>query len=188
MQFNRSSYWWTRGAKRMAALSPIWIVALSGHLWAGTISLQINSLGGNVFQYQFAPAGFDLLKNQEIDIRFDPAEFSSLFSGSAGNDFHLTLLQPNNPVGAFGDYSILATTDHASLAGIFSVEVIALQSVPPAELPFLVHQFDSGGQRILGSIDSGEVGAAAVPEPGGWLLSGTALALSGILRVLRRRS
>jgi hypothetical protein len=172
----------------MFMLAPIWALCFSGSLRAGTIMAQVTSLGASQFEYQFTLQGFDLLKNQEIDIRFNPAAFSSLFDGVAGSDFHLILLQPNNPVGAFGDYSIMATVDHASLSGPFLVDVTALQAPPPANLPYVVHQFDSSGQRILGAIGSGEVNASAdAPEPAGVWLAGAALLLCG-MRLRSRRS
>jgi hypothetical protein len=161
----------------------------SGSLRAGTISAQVTSLGANQFEYQFILQGFDLLKDQEIDIRFNPAAFGSVFNGVAGSDFHLTLLQPNNPVGAFGDYSILATVDHASLSGPFRLDVTALQASPPVNLPYVVHQFDSSGQRILGAIESGEVTPfATAPEPGGLWLAGATLILCSLSRGIRSRS
>jgi hypothetical protein len=176
------------GVRLMFVLAPIWGVFSSSPLRGATILAQVTGLGSNQFEYQFTLQGFDLLKNQEIDIRFNPAAFASLFNGDAGSGFQLILLQPNNPVGAFGDYSIMATVDHPSLSGPFTVDVTALQATPPSNLPYIVHQFDSSGQRILSAIGSGEVApSATAPEPGGFWLAGATL-LCGALRVTRSRS
>jgi len=183
MQFNRRVSQWIRGATRTFAL-PAWTVLLAASSWAGTIPFDVSNQGGNVYRYQFFPSGFDLLKFQEIDIRFDPSLFGGLINGVADSDFHLSLLQPNNPIGAFGDYSALALVDHPSLAGPFSVDVTWLGTGSPGELPFLIHQFDTSGQLIVGTIAAGTVGS---PEPAGWLLSGAAVALGGLLRGIRRR-
>jgi hypothetical protein len=159
-------------------------VLLAGHLSAGTVSFQLVNQGGNVYRYEFFPNGLGLLRNQELDIRFDPSLFGSLFNGVADADFKLVLLQPNNPIGTFGDYSALALVDNPSLAGPFSVDVRWFGTGVPDGLPFIIHQFDSSGQLIIGTISTGTVG---VPEPSGWLLSAASFTLVGFLSTVRRR-
>src|SRR6266540_1614659 len=110
MQTNRSSSRCTL-AKAVVVLLPLWATLLAGQLSAGTILYDVTSQGGNVYRYEFVP-NVVLLANEEIDIKFDPTLFGNLFNGVAGADFKLSLLQPNNPPGAFGDYSILALVDH----------------------------------------------------------------------------
>jgi len=169
---------------KWALVLPLMIAVQPMELAAGNILVQVTNQSGNVYQYQFSPTGMTFSQNQEFDVRFDPGLFGSIFSGVADSDFRLSLLQPNNPVGAFGDYSALALVDNPSLAGPFSVDVTWLgQGVPLATLPFEIHQFDASG-RIVATLDSGLVGA---PEPAEWLLSGGALLLSGLLRSARRR-
>lgn len=159
--------------------------ALQVKLTAGTIQLYRSNDGGSVYTYQFVPSGFTLVRNEEIDIRFDPLLFGSLFNGVASSDFRLTLLQPNNPDGAFGDYSALSLVDNPPLTGTFSVDVTWIGPGPPLSggLPYVIHQFDQSG-RIVATLDSGTVGT---PEPAGWVLSGIGAALGGLLRGLRRR-
>lgn len=169
---------------RAAFLLPLWTILLAGQLSAGTVLFDVVNQGGNVYRYDFFPSGLGLLHNQELDIRFDPALFGGLFNGVAGSDFKLSLLQPNNPVGAFGDYSALALVDNPSMAGPFSVDVTWLSAGTPGELPYIIHQFDSSGQRILGAIGSGTL---AAPEPAGWFISVMGVAVIGVLRARRLR-
>lgn len=172
-----------RGARR-AILLLLWPILLAGQLSAGSVLFDVVNQGHNVYRYEFFPSGLTLLQDQELDIRFDPALFGSLFNGVASSDFRLSLLQPNNPVGAFGDYSALSLVDGPSMTGPFSVDVTWLGTGMPGELPYIIHQFDSEGQRILGAIGSGTV---ASPEPAGWFLSVMGLALIGVLRTGRSR-
>src|SRR5678816_2834817 len=76
-------------------------------LTAGSIWFITTSLGGNSYRYDYA-INYSLLQNQEVDIRFDPALYTGLNNATANSDFRLALLQPGNPSGAFGNYSILA--------------------------------------------------------------------------------
>ena len=186
MQFNRQRYRRFRSAKRIVFALTVWIILQAPASWAGTIVLQVTSLGSNIFRYQFSPSGFDLLKNQELDIRFDPLQFQGLFNGVADSDFRLTLLQPNNPIGAFGDYSTLALTDDPPFQGPFRVDAIALSANPPQNLPYVVRQFDSTGQLITGSLGGGVAAAVGAPEPAGLILAGAGLAIVFIVKTKRR--
>ena len=185
MQSNKRRSRWCHGAKQALFLLPLSTILLAGQLSAGAIAFDVTNQGGNVYRYEFFPSDLGLLKYQEIDIRFDPTLFGGLFNGVADTDFRLSLLQPNNPVGAFGDYSALALVDNPSLAGPFSVDVTWLSTGSPGGLPYLIHQFDSDGQRIIGTIGSGSLVGA--PEPAGWLLSVVGFAIIGALRAVRPR-
>jgi hypothetical protein len=156
-------------------------IALSaGSLTAGTIWSTTTSLGGNSYRNDYS-FNFSLLQNQEVDIRFDPALYSGLNNGTANSDFRLSLLQPGNPSGAFGDYSILALIDNPSLVGPFSVEFMFLGAGLPGAQPYFVHQFDPTGHNIIGTLESGNT----APEPASWLLAGVGLFVSGLLRRTR---
>jgi hypothetical protein len=172
------------GSARRALLLTLGTILLAGPLSAGSVLFDVANQGGNVYRYDFFPSGLGLLQNQELDIKFDPAFFGSLFNGVAGSDFRLSLLQPNNPVGAFGDYSALALVDNPSVAGPFSVDVTWLSTGTPGELPYIIHQFDPTGQRILGAISSGSL---TTPEPACWFLSVVGFAMIGVLRTGRPR-
>lgn len=184
MQTNDRGIRWCRGVKRSLILLPLWTTLLAGQLAAGTVQYQLSDLGGNVFRYEIFPSNMGLLKYQELDIRFDPTLFGSLFNGVADSDFLLLLLQPNNPPGAFGDYSALALVDNPSLAGPFSVDVQWLGAGVPGGLPFFIHQFDPSGSSIVKTIGEGSVES---PEPASWLLGGMGLVIGGVLRTVRRR-
>jgi len=142
----------------------------------------VTSQGGNVYRYEFVP-NVVLLANEEIDIKFDPTLFGNLFNGVAGADFKLSLLQPNNPPGAFGDYSILALVDHPGLAGPFSVDVTWLSTGSPGSLPYVIDQFDVTG-RLIGTVEAGTLGA---PEAGARLLCLLGVGMIGVLRFTWRR-
>ena len=178
---------WCRSVKRSLFLLPLWTILLAGQLTAGSVHYQVVDLGSSVFRYEFVPINLGLMQFQELDVQFDPALFGSLSNGVADGDFRLMLLQPNNPLGASGDYSVLALIDNPSLAGPFSVDVNWLGSGIPGSLPFFIHQFDASG-RILDTIDSGSLGAAGpveAPEPASWLLGGSGLVIGGLLRMVR---
>ncbi|MBS1855791.1 MAG: PEP-CTERM sorting domain-containing protein [Acidobacteria bacterium] len=151
----------------------------TGQLMAGSILFQVTSLGSNAYRYDYT-IDYSLLRNQEIDIRFDPALYAGLSNGIANSDFTLSLLQPGNPAGAFGDYSLLALIDNPSLAGPFGVQFTYLGAGEPGRQPYLVHQFDPTGQNIIATLDAGFT--ATVPEPATWFLVGAGLSISGILR------
>jgi hypothetical protein len=143
-----------------------WAGISTSRLIAGTIYLDATPLAPNTFRYEYTFRNFNLLMNQEIDIRFDPAYYVSLSNGIASSDFALLLLQPDNPPGTFGDYSARALMDHPSMQGPFSVDV-RLRGFDPPPQPFFIHQFDPSGTNVILTIGSGTV---TTPEPGNWTL------------------
>jgi PEP-CTERM motif len=176
-----------RSLRFQTVVRPVLLLAVAmalsaGPLTAGTIWFTTTSLGGNSYRYEYA-INFSLLQNQEVDLRFDPALYTGLNNGTANSDFQLALLQPGNPSGAFGDYSILALIDNPSLVGPFSVEFMFLGAGLPGGQPYFVHQFDPTGQNIIGTLASGNT----APEPSSWLLAGVGLVVSGLLRRTRSR-
>src|SRR5512140_131833 len=56
-------------------------------------------------------SGITLLADQEVNIRFDPAVYGALSNPHAGPGFDVLLFQPNQPPGAFGDFSALSMSD-----------------------------------------------------------------------------
>lgn len=89
---------------------------------AGPIITYQVSTAGSLYRYTYALSGFDFLTNQELDITFDPLLYGPLSNGVATAGYSLLLFQPNDPPSAQGDYSLLATTNHPSTTGIFSVD------------------------------------------------------------------
>lgn len=150
----------------------------SASLHAGTIGISVSPDGAGVYKYTYTISGFTLSANQDLDIQFDPAVYLALSNGVADSDFHLALLQPNNPPGTFGDYSIMALVNNPSLAGPFSVDVTLQQGVqsPPASQPFVIEQFSADG-KFMSNIGSGTAGA--VPEPPTGLMVLMAGAMTG---------
>jgi len=159
------------------------VFATSGN--AGTIQFVATPSGPNAYFYSFSISGFDLLTNEAIDIRFDPSIFLSLSNGFAPNTFHLAVLQPNNPPGAFGDYSALALVDHPSVAGPFTVNAVLQPGAAiPARQPFEIDQFNGSGQ-LLSVITMGIASEAPEPSSAG-LLAAAGILLVASSRILRR--
>src|ERR1700730_12481356 len=99
---------------------------LSVNLSAATIDFSVSTVGVNpsgetLYRYLYSLAGVSLLNNQEVDIRFGPVLYGTLSNGVAPAGFNLQLLQPNNPPGASGDYSVLALLNNPPVSGVFSV-------------------------------------------------------------------
>jgi hypothetical protein len=171
---------------------------LEGRVDGETIVSTVTSVGSNLFQYSYTFTGFNLLANQELDIQFDPNVYSSLSAGVANGQtcsgpsttctvggFKLAWLQPNNPPGSTGDYTLVSdgTTD-PTLSGTFTVDASLISgSTPPCCQPFFVYQLNSSG-LTLGTIGSGEVNG---PEPGSGFMIATAAVLVGIGCIVRGR-
>jgi hypothetical protein len=131
-------------------------------------------------KFTFELHDITLLAFHELDIRFDGSIFKSLFAGQAGPDFDLLLIQPNNPPGAFGDYSLLALVDNPSLASPLSVGALMNPAAKVKSLPYFINVLDpENGFRVLQTLASGSVTTGArisdTPEPG--TLAAAAVAL-----------
>jgi len=161
---------------------PLWILLLAGQLSAGTVWYQATSLGSNFYRYDYT-IDYNFLQYQELDIKFDPTLYSNLTNGVASSDFNLVLLQPNNPSGTSGDYSLLALIGNPTLAGPFSVKFMFLGAGEPGSQLYFINQFDPSGQNLIDTIESG----STVPEPANWLMAGAGLIVSGMLRGVRNR-
>jgi hypothetical protein len=176
------------GSRLSLALAAM-VFSLAGTARAGTVEYDFSAVGSNLYRYSFILADMALNSHQALEIRFDPAIYASLTDGVAGSDFSLTLLQPNNPPGTFGDYNVLALTDNASLQGPFGVAVSFVGAVQPGSQSFVINQFDEAG-KYLSTIDSGITTAVtgSVPEPDTTLLVQAVLLAGGAWWGLRRRS
>src|ERR1700738_2666808 len=75
----------------------------AGGLHAGSIQFDVTPTGGNIFRYDYLVTGFVFQRNEQLDIRFDPARYGVLSNGVAPSGFSVTLLNPNNPPGNPGD-------------------------------------------------------------------------------------
>lgn len=170
----------------------LWSGFLAGTLPAATIGFQVSDVGQNLHRFTFLASNIAFQANQELDIRFDPAQFGTLSNAVVGSGFSLLLFQPNNPPGAFGDFGGLALVDNPSLAGPFSVDFTFLGPGAPGAQPFFINQFDRNG-NFVATIESGftklDAGSTAVaPEPSSFLLGGMGLLLGGAWWSVKRRS
>jgi len=157
-------------------------------LQAATIGFTVSPLGGTSFRYTYDFTGLSLQANQEVDLRFSPALYSTLTNGIAGADFSLAVFQPNVPPSAFGDYLALAVINNPSLIGPFRVDVTFLGTGTPGSQAFFINQYDSTG-NFVGVIDSGTTTPPGgnTPEPANWLLGAAGLIFIGIAGTRRHR-
>ena len=157
---------------------------------AATIDFTVTKLpAAGQFRYNYTVSGVDFLANQALDIQFAASLYSGLMNGVAGTGFQVLLLQPNNPPGVAGDYIALATLDHPSLAGPFSVDFTFLGTGTPGAQPFTIDQYSPSGM-FVSTITSGTTtprGGVGVPEPGGFALSFLGLIVGGGWWLARRQ-
>lgn len=161
----------------------VWAGLLAVSLPAGTIQFESSPIGQNAFRITYSVSDITFLANQELDIRFDPQLYGTMSNGVAPAGFDLLLLQPNNPLGAFGDFSALALTDLPALSGVFSVDVIVLAGRPGAQ-PFEIHQLNQQGV-IESTVSRGTT--VVVPEPSTFWPVGFSLLIGSVACVVRRR-
>jgi len=144
---------------------------------AATIEYQLSVLPTpGQYRYTYTIEG-TFSQNQVIDIQFDPTLYGSLFNGQAGSDWNLLVFQPNIPLGAYGDYSILALINNPSVAGTFSVDFTYLGTGDlGGPQMFTVDQYDANGNYISNVTTSSTIVAYdSVPEPTGVAFSSIGL-------------
>lgn len=181
-----------RMAKRVL---PVMLAAFSGigTLAAATIQYEVAELGTpGAYRYTYTVSG-RLDKNQEIDIRFDPAIYTNLRNGVAGSDFDVLLFQPNNPPGAFGDFSALALVDNPLLLP-FLVDVTYLGVGLPGPQLFFINTYQTLSTGEAGNFIGSEMGVttpvgggSGIPEPGTFSISAIGAAVGGACYFRRRR-
>ena len=177
----------------MKLFIPVLAAALSvaGSVSAATIiQYTVTQLPGVAkYRYNYSVSGITFQANQDFDIQFPAALYSSLINGVAGSDFTLNVFDANNPPGVDGDYSALAKVNNPSLAGPFSVDFMFLGSGRPGAQNFTIDQFDANGNFVQ-TISSGTTvlggGGSNVPEPGGVTLSLLGLIAGAVWRTARR--
>jgi len=144
---------------------PLLAALVTASLHAGTIEFQVIDLGSGMDRYVYTITGFTLLQHQEIDLQFDATMFSNLMNPQASSGFSAVLLQPGNPSGAPGHYSLVATMDSPPLTGPFTVDFTFTGSGTPGAQPFAINQLDDNDVNITSVISSGTTTPLAVPEP-----------------------
>ncbi len=176
---------------RMKLFIPVLAAAscLAGSLSAATIQYTVTQLPGAAkYRYNYTVSGITFQANQDFDIQFPAALYSSLINGVAGSDFTLNVFDANNPPGVDGDYSALAKKNNPSLAGPFSIDFTFLGSGQPGAQIYLIDQFDANGNLISSSAPAMTVpgGGSTVPEPAGVTLSLLGLIAGAVWRTARR--
>jgi hypothetical protein len=177
----------------------LWVGLTAVSLSAGTVSYDFSVLpyappadspaGSSVLQLTYLLSNFTFEANQELDIQFDPSQYGTMSSGQAPSAFELNLFQPNNPPGAFGDFSAFTATG-ASVSGPFSVDVVYFGSGTPGPQAFSVDQFNADGS-FASEVTSGFTtpdSNSAVPEPGSCWLGGIGLMVGAGWWLIRHRS
>jgi hypothetical protein len=133
-------------------------------------------------------SGITLLANQELDIVFSAALYTTLSNGVVSSGFDLMLLQPNNPPGAPGHFSALALSNIGVVPGPWSVDFLFNGPGTPGSQPFFINQYDASG-RFITTLESGTTqNSAQVPEPGTFMLLGLVVIGCGVGWAVRRRN
>jgi hypothetical protein len=172
------------------SLSILFSAVLPSSASAGIISYEVNQLGSTLsgttaYRISYTLQDLSFMVNQELDIRFDPAIYLTLSNPVVPAGFDVLVIQPNNPPGAYGDFSAMALFDRPAVSGVFSVDVISTGR--PGSQPFQINQLTVDGRLQL-KLDSGAtLDAAAVPEPVTLSLVGLALVAGGLAARTRAR-
>lgn len=182
------------GARRARNMrTKLWLLILGGlsavSAFGGSIiQYDVANLGGNKYSYTYSLSGLAFQAYQELDIRFDPALYSTLSNASVGNGFQGLILQPNNPPGAAGIYSAFTTTAIASPAGIFSVDFLYLGAGQPGPQEYYINLYDMDGYRVATTTSGWTTPNSAVPEPSSFWLAAGGLLMGVAVYTARRRS
>ena len=156
---------------------------------AAAISYSSQPLGAansdsGTYRLTFDVRGVSFQAGQELDIRFDPSVYRVLSNAAGPSGFDILLIQPNNPLGAFGDFSALALRDFQSTSLRFSLDVIA--SAAPSSQLFRINQLDSSGV-VVRTLESGFTVVSDAPEPSTAGLISLAIAVGGFVKLARAR-
>jgi len=178
----------------------LWVGLVAANLPAGTVSYDFSTTpitppadapaGSTVLQVTYLLSNFAFLANQELDIQFDPTLYGEFISGQAPSGFWLNLFDANNPPGAPGDFSALATVDNPSLTASFTADVVFYGTGQPAAQSYSINQFDAQG-NFVDTVTSGSTTPASdapVPEPGSFWLGGIGLVIGAGRWVKQHRS
>lgn len=171
----------------------IWLAFLGGLLGVSAFSgpvveYEVQSRGGNAYSYTYFLTNISFQANQELDIRFDPNSYSNLSNAMAGSGLQTLLLQPNNPPGTWGDFSIYTFTPVLSPTGNFSVDFIYTGAGQPGAQPFFMNFYNTSGDQLSSNsmgFTTPRGSASEVPEPGSFCLA--AGGLLSVALIGRRR-
>lgn len=166
---------------------------LAGNLAASTIGFTVSQVGvtgtgDTLYRYVYNFAGVTLQANQDVDIRYSPSVYKSLSNPIVPVGYSPLVLQPNNPPGASGDFSVLATAAGLSTAGVFSIDFTLQTGAAPGAQSFTINQYNAQG-GFLRQVEAGTttgLGDVSLPEPGTSLLSGAGLLLAYVIGTAQR--
>lgn len=153
-------------------------VCLAVSASAATIQFTTTALPGvNQFHYNYLVSG-SLAANQALDLMFPAALYANLANPLVGPGITPIVLQPNNPPGVAGDFTLYASSAIASLSGTFGIDFTFLGTGTPGAQPYSLDTFNADG-FLVSSVSQGNTmpaGTPSVPEPAGF-----ALCLIGLL-------
>lgn len=158
-----------------------------------SVEYAVTALGGNNYRYTYTVTGGDFLLNQALELQFAATDFLFLGPAAAPNsDWDGLVLQPNNPVGADGVWSLLALVDHPGLAGLFTIDFQWTGAGAPSLQHYFVNQYDEFG-GFVAQVSEGDTvpfvptGPTAVPEPSSAAMFGAGGVLAATYLGLQRR-
>lgn len=168
---------------RISRLLLLTCVATGIHMNATTIGfattdLGLNSSGQTVYEYTYTVSGLILQANQELDFYYSPTVYNALSNPVAPSSLQPLVLQPNNPPGTSGDFSLFSSADNTVVTGPLSIDFTLLGSASPSPQPYDILQYPANGKQPF-VIASGETTPTAVttPEPAAAALTAVSLLL-----------
>lgn len=166
---------------------------------AGTIQFQVTDIGQGQLgsttpplqRYIYFGNGITFQAYQELDILFDASLYGTLSNPVSIPGFDVVLFQPNNPIGAPGDFSALALSDVGSALGLWSVDFTFKGTGLPGSQTYFINQYDANG-NFVATLETGTTLSPAAsqdaPEPGSFVLVGLVVAGRSAWKAVRRRS
>lgn len=149
-----------------------------------SIDLADTTAGEDLWLYEYRVSDYNFPANFGFSIYFDLGSYGAIVDvspTSAGPDWEVLTLQPDEAIPADGLYDALALVDNASLAAAFRVSFVWFGGVgvAPGIQPFEINQFDSLG-GLLGVVETGTT--SPVPEPNTAMLLGLGLVTLATLK------
>lgn len=149
----------------------------------------LNSSGDMLYQYTYTVSGLTLQANQELDIYYSASVYATLSDAVAPSSLQPLVLQPNNPPGAPGDFSLYSSTDDSVVTGPLSIDYTLLSDAVAGPQTYEIYQYSADGTNPV-PISLGTTVPATVvttPEPASGYLAGFTLLLGMFWWTVRSR-